>query len=155
LTFVVTASDPDGGSLQLSSPNKPAGASFTDHNDGTATFEWTPLASDTGSHSIWFVVDDGELSDSEQVSITVLSDGTCCNTDGLAGDADTDCTFGCVTVSDLTFLIAFLFQGGPAPFCEVEANADGDCAFGCVTVTDLTYLISHLFQGGPAPVACP
>jgi hypothetical protein len=79
----------------------------------------------------------------------------CCNTDGIRGDADNDCTFGCVTVADISYLTTHLFMDGPPPVCEDEGNADGDCTFGCVTVADISYLVTHLFLDGPAPPACP
>jgi len=70
----------------------------------------------------------------------------CGNIDG-AGD------FGTVAnISDLTYLVAFLFQGGPAPADLVAANIDGSTGPGDqVNVSDLTYLVAFLFQGGPAP----
>ncbi len=73
----------------------------------------------------------------------------CCNHDGLRGDVDYDMS---LNVGDLTYLVAYLFQGGPASPCSEEADADGD---GGINVGDLTYLVAYLFQGGPAPPACP
>ncbi len=70
----------------------------------------------------------------------------CCVT---RGDATHD---GAVIVSDLTFLVNYLFKGGPAPICPSEADTNGD---GKVIVSDLTYLVNYLFKGGPAPVPCP
>jgi hypothetical protein len=78
----------------------------------------------------------------------------CCDEDGIRGDADDDCTFGCITVSDASYLVTYLFGGGPAPVCCDEANADGDCTFGCITVSDASYLVTFLFGGGPAPLPC-
>ncbi len=52
-------------------------------------------------------------------------------------------------VEDLTYLVAFLFQGGPPPPIPAAADMDGS---GEILVDDLTYLVSYLFQGGPAPV---
>ncbi len=65
------------------------------------------------------------------------------NVDGLLDDQ--------VNVSDLTYLVAYLFQGGPPPpvFEEADVNADGD-----LNVADLTYLVDYLFSGGPAPQPC-
>ena len=78
----------------------------------------------------------------------------CCNEDGIKGDADNDCTFGCVTVGDISYLVTYLFGGGPAPVCCDEGNADSDCTFGCTTVGDISYLVTYLFGGGPAPAGC-
>ena len=67
----------------------------------------------------------------------------CCDT---AGDADNS---GTLNVSDLTYLVNYLFKGGPAPSCKDEGDADGS---GTLNVSDLTYLVNYLFKGGPAPV---
>ncbi len=83
--------------------------------------------------------------------------GPCCNGDGIRGNVDKVAGVGGeVDVADLTFLVAYLFQGGAEPPCMDEGNVDGiEGAGGPVDVADLTYLVAYLFQGGPAPVACP
>ena len=74
--------------------------------------------------------------------------GGCC-VPPIRGNAD---GAGEVNVSDLTFLVGYLFQGGPAPGCTEEGDADGS---GATNVSDLTYLVAYLFQGGPPPPPCP
>jgi len=60
-----------------------------------------------------------------------------------------------VNVSDLTYLVGYLFQGGPEPPCHDEGNVDGLGATGNdINVSDLTYLVGYLFQGGPEPPPC-
>jgi len=68
----------------------------------------------------------------------------CCVT---AGDADNS---GAVNISDVTFLIAWIFSGGSTPTCNGQADANGD---GQVNIGDVVYLINRIFSGGPAP-AC-
>jgi len=75
----------------------------------------------------------------------VFGSGGCCQ---LRGDVDTS---GTINVSDLTYLVALLFQGGPQPACADEGDVDGS---GVINVSDLTYLVASLFQGGPPPPAC-
>ncbi|HPM38290.1 MAG TPA: hypothetical protein PK186_12105 [candidate division Zixibacteria bacterium] len=70
----------------------------------------------------------------------------CC---ALRGDVTHD---GSLAVSDLTYLTAYLFRGGPAPLCPPEADLVVD---GAIKVSDLTFLVSYLFRGGPAPTPCP
>ena len=54
-----------------------------------------------------------------------------------------------VTVSDLTFMVAYMFLGGPPP-CNLNLmDVNGDCAG--PNIGDLSYLIAYLFQGGEAP----
>ena len=80
---------------------------------------------------------------------------TCCNTDGIRGDADGN---GSVNVNDPTYLTNWIFFGGPDPPCidpdgsMPEADADGN---GSVNVNDPTYLTNWIFFGGPDPLPCP
>ena len=74
LSLTITASDPDADPLLLAAANLPMGASFTDHSDGTARFEWIPAAGQTGSYAVTFSVTDDAApgaSDSEQITISV------------------------------------------------------------------------------------
>jgi hypothetical protein len=83
-------------------------------------------------------------------------DGTCCNGDGIRGNVDgITGPGGEVDVADLTYLVAYLFGGGPIPPCITEGNVDGIIGpGGPIDVADLTYLVAFLFGGGPAPVPC-
>ncbi len=153
LSFTITASDPDGTIPSLSAVGLPTGASFTDSANGVGLFEWTPPLADTGQYGVIFIASDGSLSDSELVMITVTDTAGCCvnrgNVDGVIGGA------GPVDVADLTYLVAFLFQGGAPPPCEEEGNVDSVVGgAGPIDVSDLTYLVAFLFQGGTAPPPC-
>jgi hypothetical protein len=63
----------------------------------------------------------------------------------LRGDANMDKK---TSVSDVVFLINYLFKGGtaPDPVYLGDVNCDGK-----TTVSDVVYLINYLFKGGPAP----
>jgi len=52
-------------------------------------------------------------------------------------------------VADLTYLVDYLFHGGPPPPVVGTANVDGD---GGINVVDVTYLVNYLFFEGPEPV---
>lgn len=54
-----------------------------------------------------------------------------------------------VTVSDVIYLVNYLFKGGPLPVPVMEAG-DPNCD-GKVTVSDVIYLVNYLFKGGLPP----
>ncbi len=69
---------------------------------------------------------------------------------GACGDSDGN---GVITISDVVFLIGYIFSGGlpPVPL----STADVDCNT-VVNVSDAVYMIAYIFSGGPAPcAACP
>jgi N-acetylneuraminic acid mutarotase len=66
----------------------------------------------------------------------------------LRGDPNGDAS---VTVSDVIYIINYLFKSGPPPTtCPKSGDVNCDSK---VTVSDVVYLISYLFKGGPPP--CP
>ena len=81
-------------------------------------------------------------------SIERWSDQTWTFLSAMGGDANGDKK---LSVSDVVYLINYLFKGGLPPVPELsvgDANCDGK-----VTVSDVVYIINYLFKGGPAP-AC-
>lgn len=65
----------------------------------------------------------------------------------ICGDANGNAL---VNVSDVAYLINYIFNSGPAP-SPVEA-ADVDCN-GLVNISDVVYLVSYVFSGTPQPCA--
>lgn len=63
----------------------------------------------------------------------------------LRGDANNDAE---IAVSDVVYIIGYLFKGGPAPNPMIAGDANCD---GQVTISDAVYLIIYLFKGGPPP----
>ena len=53
-----------------------------------------------------------------------------------------------VTISDVVFLVNYLFKGGPGPIPSYLG--DVDCS-GEVEIADVIYLVSYMFKGGPTP----
>ena len=77
LSLDITASDPDNGTLHYPTENLnlPQGALLADNGDGTAVLSWTPTCSQSGDYSpVIEVRDQGNLSDSETLTISVLED---------------------------------------------------------------------------------
>jgi len=56
-----------------------------------------------------------------------------------------------ITVSDLTYLVNYVFAGGYPPY--PPGSGDVNCS-GQVEISDVTHLASYLFGGGPAPEFC-
>ncbi len=66
----------------------------------------------------------------------------------LRGDMNCD---GAVGISDMTYLVAYLFSGGPEPCLLAHGDVNDDAA---VNIADMTYMVDFLFLGGPAPLPC-
>jgi hypothetical protein len=86
----------------------------------------------------------GTVSPGGQLTLTIPASGAVLlHPSHAPGDVNAD---GQVNVSDVLYLINFLFAGGPAPIGLGDSNGDG-----VVNVSDVLYLINFLFAGGPAP----
>jgi hypothetical protein len=66
------------------------------------------------------------------------------NVNGIIGDE--------IDVSDLVYLVNYMFNGGPPPPVIEEADVNAD---GSLDIADLVYLASYMFGGGPSPASCP
>jgi hypothetical protein len=63
----------------------------------------------------------------------------------MRGDANRD---GVIDISDVVYLLNYLFVGGPAP---VPLEAGDVTCDGVVDASDLVYLLNYLFVNGPPP----
>lgn len=63
---------------------------------------------------------------------------------------------GSIDISDLVFLVSYMFDdpSGPAAACFEEADLNADES---VDISDLTYIVDYMFgsPNGPAPLPCP
>jgi hypothetical protein len=89
----------------------------------------------TGDHALLFIATDGELADSQHVTIQVYR----------CGDADGNAI---INISDAVELIGYIFGGADPP--DPLLAGDADCNV-IVNVSDAVYLIGYIFGGGPAP----
>lgn len=78
--------------------------------------------------------------------------GTCC-IPPMRGDVNYDAA-DLIDISDLVYLIDFMFTSGPVPVCHEEADVNGDGAE-VLDISDLVYLIDYMFTGGALPPSCP
>ena len=61
-----------------------------------------------------------------------------------------------IDISDVTYLVDYLFGGGDPPPCPEQANVDGIEIGGVpINVSDLTAIVDYLFNSGPTPPDCP
>lgn len=96
------------------------------------------------------VCNDCDCSARSNSLLVVVADSTgCCigntgNIDGDPGD-NTD-------ISDLTYIVNYIFLGGLPPSCWEESDFTLD---GATDISDLTYLVDYIFGGGAPPPPCP
>jgi len=74
------------------------------------------------------------------VSMTVQPPYAC-------GDCNGD---GRITIADATYVVTFIYRGGPAPIGPGDVNVDGR-----ITIADATYLVAFVYRGGPPPCEPP
>lgn len=79
--------------------------------------------------------------------VVIIVDGSMEVLHGLCGNINGESP-PAVDVADLTYMVEYLFGGGPPPPNPVEADLDCN---GGVDVSDLTFIVEYLFGGGPAP----
>jgi len=134
----IRATDPDGTIPHLFADSLPRNAVFYDSLNGRGLFTFIPDSTQTDStYRVIFIASDDSLADSVLVTISVI--------EYVKGDANGD---GKVSVSDVVYLISYLFKSGPAPNPMLAGDANHDRF---VSVSDCVYLINYLFKGGPPP----
>ncbi len=89
--------------------------------------------------------------DSDEDGIGDACEIICCV--GIRGNTNND-PLDEIGISDLTFLVDYMFDNGSDPECIEEGNVDGDIEE-IITISDITYLVEYMFNNGSAPDACP
>ena len=160
--------DPDGDGKGNECDNCPSVSNANQSNvDGDGSGDACDLCTDTDGDGFANPGYPASTCPVDNCPVTPNPTQTDANNNGI-GDA---CDFGCcvgpirgnvngdvgnsVNIVDLTYLVNYIFGGGPAPLCVDEANVNGSSGATPVNVVDLSYLATYLFSGGPAPLACP
>ncbi len=113
IQFTISATDPQETELSYSASNLPSGASF---DTETLTFTWTPTYAQSGTYtSVHFEVTDNDLTDSENIAITV-------NQPYDNWDINQD---GSVNVLDMVRIGQHWDETGSAGWIVEDANEDG------------------------------
>lgn len=129
-------------SLLISTDNTfPNGPSTLEYNDISAS-EFTitdPLTEDVQSY--WKIITTDAAGNSSESAVNFVK-----YINFVCGDVNGDGTGP--YISDLTYLVAYLFQGGPPLPIEAAGDLNGD---GGVLIGDLTGLVDYLFRNAPEP----
>ena len=125
LEFTLWATDADGDQLVYTASNLPEGASF---DANTQTFSWTPRYDQEGTYTVHFEVSDGELTDSEDVTITVVQ---------LYEDWDVNGD-GTTNVLDMVLVGQHWGETGLTGWIREDANEDGT-----INVLDMIVIGQH------------
>ncbi len=88
-----------------------------------------------------------KLSATYATYVPAVVPGTLTISDILCGDINGDGQGP--SIVDMTYLVSYLFSGGPEPPSLWAADVNG---IPPINISDMTYLIAYLFSGGPAPV---
>jgi hypothetical protein len=115
-------------------PDDPEPPGYLDTLTGVLYYYGTQA--DTGLYHIYLVVSEGEFADTTNYYVYHFESFNC-------GDMDHN---GSVNIADLTWLVDFLFRGGPPPITYEAGNVD---CVGGVNVADVTYIVDYLFRSGP------
>ena len=78
----------------------------------------------------------------------LISVAPCCI--GLRGNVDGD-PGDMVDISDLVYLVDYMFTSGPVPSCTEEADINGSMP---IDISDLVALVDFMFTDGTPPVSC-
>ncbi len=113
---------------------------FTPIYPGALNTNSIAFTTDVGDNEITFINIGGKWSPKSS-----LFDPCCL----IAGDANGD---GALDISDVSFLIARIFNSGPAPTCCGAADINSD---GSVNISDVSASIARIFAGGRPPACGP
>jgi|GEM_PF-2989974 len=112
LSFTISADDADGDIMFFSAADLPDGATF---DSESRTFTWTPRYNQAGVYSVRFEVTDGEFTDSEDITITVVQ-----FSENWDVNADTD-----ANVLDMVLVGQCWGQTGLTGWIPEDTNEDG------------------------------
>jgi hypothetical protein len=115
----------------------------------TVTFDTWTIGPDTGvTYDVTVITllaaDDNATNDTTfgVVQSVASASFVCGDIDGSGGGPD---------ISDLVYLVDYMFTGGPPPPIIDAANING---FGDIDISDLVYIVDYMFTDGPPPT-CP
>jgi hypothetical protein len=141
--LLIEADDPDLDSVILSADPIMPGAYFVDSGNGHGCYFYTPDSSLLNTYfKVTFVATDypdypSLVADSTETYFLIVN--------FLRGDLDANNRY---SLNDLSFLINYLYRGGPAPEVTETADINNDQS---LNIVDVTYMINFLYHNGPQP----
>lgn len=145
-----TGTNPEDGYYVSAQVDSTTGTYSFDLSDGTWIIQ--PPCCFLGVNqpdSAVVVIGEAPSDPTKTVDFTYTSSGCCV---GIRGNVNND-PGQSIDISDLVYLVDFMFRGGPDPVCMDEANVTGDPD--TVDITELVYFVDFMFFAGPEPIACP
>lgn len=114
--------------------------------DETTCLEWTEVLPGSPYDSMYifwrhFATLDTMRVHIEHGSVTITGGYVCGNIDEDPG--------GAIDISDLVYLVDWMFTDGPEPVALMSADCNGD---GENDISDLIWLVDYMFTGGPHPI---
>lgn len=83
-------------------------------------------------------------------ALTIEPGGCCLGDRGNVDNSPDDV----LDIGDLVYLVNYMFNSGPAPFCSAESNVDASTD-DQTDISDLVYIVNYMFSSGPPPLSCP
>ncbi|HOD66504.1 MAG TPA: SBBP repeat-containing protein [candidate division Zixibacteria bacterium] len=117
---------------------------------GSVVFAGQTSSTDLPVGNAWDPTYNAGGSDGFVAKLYGINSGCCQERRGNINDDDVETP----NISDLIFLVNYLFRAGPTPPCLLEANVDGDPG-GQLNVADITRMVNFMFRGGDPLPLCP
>ena len=135
----VVAHDPDLNPLVLTLLSPPANVTFVDSGNGAGSMKFKPDPTQVWKmyNFRYIATDPFARADTLFKWVRVVA--------FMRGDSNTD---GKVDIADITFIISYVFRGGPEPVSDVTADVNNDAT---IDITDALYLVNYIFRSGPPP----
>lgn len=151
-----TATDPDPGDVVIYTVQIANNPTFTGYASISGLYvTQVSYAPEPNVWLYWRVIASdlafSETYSSETYSFFYFDPPGCCNN---PGDVDHSGGIGPIDISDIVYLVDYMFVGGPEPPCPEEGNVNGSLD-GQINIGDLVYLVDYMFNGGPPPPPCP
>ncbi len=127
------------------------GIHFNDVNQAGGTFQWTAPSPGTGEVTLYIAGLQGGYDGLNSALTLAATEASGCCIPPLRGNVDYDPSVA-IDISDLVYLVDYMFTGGPVPPCIEEADMNGDAV---IDISDLVWLVDYMFTGGPPPADCP